>query len=160
MGAGKSTIGRALAREVKFDFYDSDEVIEDQTGADISWIFDLEGEAGFRKREQKVIEELTKKTNIVLATGGGAITIPENRVALAGRGTVIYLRTSLEQQLERTRRDNRRPLVNVASSVEEELKKIWITREPHYQEIADFSFDTDDLSVKAVTAQIIKQLSE
>src|SRR3990167_10997537 len=86
MGAGKSTIGRALAKELKLEFYDSDEVIEQRAGANIGWIFDLEGEEGFRRREQKVIEELTQKANIVLATGGGAIMAPENRTALSARG--------------------------------------------------------------------------
>ena len=85
MGAGKSTIGRTLAKELKLEFYDSDEVIEERTGADISWIFDVEGEEGFRRREQKVIDELTQKSNIVLATGGGVVMTPENRNALAGR---------------------------------------------------------------------------
>ena len=99
MGAGKSTIGRALAKELKLEFYDSDEVIEERAGADISWIFDIEGEEGFRRREQKVIDELTQKTNIVLATGGGVVITPENRNALAGRGTVIYLKTSFNSNL-------------------------------------------------------------
>ena len=98
MGAGKSTIGRALAKEVKLEFFDSDEVIEERAGADIAWIFDVEGEEGFRRREQKVIDELTQRTNIVLATGGGVVMTPENRNALAGSGTVIYLKTSLQHQ--------------------------------------------------------------
>jgi len=96
MGAGKSTIGRALANVLKFGFYDTDNVIESRAGVDISWIFDLEGEKGFRVREQRVLEELVEKNNIVLATGGGAVTIAENRAVLAARGTVVYLRTSLK----------------------------------------------------------------
>ena len=104
MGAGKSTIGRLLSQELKFEFYDSDKVIEDRCGADIPWIFDKEGEAGFREREESVIDELTQQKGIVLSTGGGAVLRAENRQHLASRGTVIYLCTSVEQQLARTAR--------------------------------------------------------
>lgn len=154
MGAGKSTIGRTLARELKLQFYDTDEVIEERCGADISWIFDVEGEEGFRVREMKVVEELTKKNNIVLATGGGVITSPENRNALAARGTVIYLRASLQQQYERTKRDTRRPLLQT-DNLMETLEKLRDEREPLYEELADMSFETDKLTVKAVAKQII-----
>lgn len=157
MGAGKSTIGRALAKELKLEFYDSDEVIEQRAGANIGWIFDIEGEEGFRRREQKVIEELTQKTNIVLATGGGAIMTPENRTALSARGIVIYLKTSLQQQYERTKRDTKRPLLQT-DNLEERLESLGEEREPHYTELADVSFDTDKLTVKAVANNIIKYL--
>jgi shikimate kinase len=157
MGAGKSTIGRALAKELKLDFFDSDEVIEERAGADIAWIFDIEGEDGFRKREQKVIEELTQKSNIVLATGGGVIMTPENRNALAGRGTVIYLKTSLHQQYERTKRDTKRPLLQT-DNLSETLERLRDEREPFYEELADVSFETDKLTVKAVANNIIKYL--
>lgn len=157
MGAGKSTIGRALAKELKLAFYDSDEVIEERSGADISWIFDIEGEEGFRKREQKVIDELTQKSNIVLATGGGVVMTPENRVALAARGTVIYLKTSLEQQYERTKRDTKRPLLQT-DNLEERLVSLREQREPLYEELADISFETDKLTVKAVANNIIKYI--
>ena len=158
MGAGKSTIGRTLARELKLDFYDSDEVIEERTGADISWIYDVEGEDGYRRREQKVIEELTQKTNIVLATGGGVIMTPENRNALAGRGTVIYLKTSLQQQFERTKRDStKRPMLQT-KDLEQRLESLRAECEPLYEELADVSFDTDKLTVKAVAHNIIKYI--
>lgn len=157
MGAGKSTIGRTLAKELKLEFYDSDEEIEERAGADISWIFDIEGEEGFRKREQRVIDELTRKNNIVLATGGGAVMTPENRTALAARGTVIYLKTSLEQQFERTRRDTRRPLLQT-DDLETRLQELREARDPLYEEIADISFETDKLTVKAVSNQIIKYI--
>ena len=157
MGAGKSTIGRTLAKELKLDFYDSDEVIEQRAGADVAWIFDIEGEDGFRKREQKVIEELTQLNNIVLATGGGVIMSPENRNALAARGTVIYLKTSLQQQYERTKRDTKRPLLQTAD-LESRLKELRTEREPFYDELADISFETDKLTVKAVANNIIKYL--
>ncbi len=158
MGAGKSTIGRTLAKELKLDFYDSDEVIEERTGADISWIFDVEGPEGYRRREQKVIEELTQKTNIVLATGGGVIMTPENRNALAGRGTVIYLKTSLQQQFERTKRDStKRPMLQ-AKDIEQRLEQLRVECEPLYEELADVSFDTDRLTVKSVSTHIIKYI--
>ena len=157
MGAGKSTIGRTLAKELKLEFYDSDEVIEQRTGADISWIFDVEGEEGFRKREQKIIEELTQKSNIVLATGGGVVTSPENRNALAARGTVIYLKTSLQQQYERTKRDTKRPLLQT-DDLEGRLEDLRQEREPYYEELADMSFETDKLTVKAVANNIIKYI--
>ncbi len=158
MGAGKSTIGRTLAKELKLDFYDSDEVIEERTGADISWIYDVEGEEGYRRREQKVIEELTQKTNIVLATGGGVIMTPENRNALAGRGTVIYLKTSLQQQFERTKRDStKRPMLQT-KDLEKRLEQLRMECEPLYEELSDVSFDTDRLTVKSVATHIIKYI--
>lgn len=158
MGAGKSTIGRTLAKELKLEFFDSDEVIEESTGADISWIYDVEGEAGYRRREQKVIEELTQKSNIVLATGGGVIMTPENRNALAGRGTVIYLKTSLQQQFERTKRDStKRPMLQT-KDLEKRLEALRIECEPLYEELSDMSFDTDKLTVKAVANNIIKYI--
>lgn len=157
MGAGKSTIGRALAKELQLDFYDSDEVIEERAGASIAWIFDIEGEEGFCKREQKVIEELTQKNNIVLATGGGVVMAAENRNLLASRGTVIYLKTSLQQQHERTKRDTKRPLLQT-KNLPELLKILDDEREPYYTALADISFETDKLTVKLVTKNIIKYL--
>lgn len=157
MGAGKSTIGRALAKELKLEFYDTDEVIEERTGATVAWIFDVEGEEGFRLREQRVVEELTQKNNIVLATGGGVVTTLENRTALAARGTVIYLKTSLQQQFERTKRDTKRPLLQTPN-LEMTLETLRDEREPFYNELSDVSFETDKLTVKAVANKIIKYL--
>ncbi len=157
MGAGKSTIGRALAKELHCDFYDSDQVIEQRTGADLAWIFDIEGEEGFRKREQQVIEELTQLQGIVLATGGGAIIMTENRNALAARGTVIYLKTSLDMQYKRTKRAAKRPLLQT-ENVKQTIDKLWKQREPLYNEIADLSFDTDSLSLRAIVNEIDKLL--
>ena len=111
MGAGKSTIGKRLARDLGMDFLDSDHVIEKRTGVDIPLIFEIEGEAGFRARERAVIEELTARRGVVLATGGGAILDPANRRALAARGTVIYLRATPEQSLARTSGSDHRPLI-------------------------------------------------
>ena len=111
MGAGKSTIGKYLAQHLKLRFADTDTEIEERTGADIPWIFDVEGEPGFRDREQQVVEEMTLWDDIVLATGGGVVMRPENRQALAGRGFVVYLRATVDEQVRRTRRDQRRPLL-------------------------------------------------
>lgn len=157
MGAGKSTIGRALAKELKLAFYDSDEVIEERAGASVAWIYDIEGEDGFRRREQKVIDELTQKHNIVLATGGGVVMTPENRNALAARGTVIFLMTSLQQQYERTKRDTKRPQLQT-NDLETRLEKLRQEQDPFYEELADVTFETDKLTVKAVANNIIKYL--
>lgn len=159
MGAGKSTIGRHVAQELNLDFFDSDQVIESRTGADIAWIYDLEGEEGFRKREKEVIEDLTSKTSIVLATGGGSIITPENRVALASRGIVIYLKSSLASQYDRTRRDAKRPQLHT-DNVKETITDLWEEREPLYQEIADYCFDTDHLPVKTIANKIITTLQK
>lgn len=155
MGAGKTTLGRLLASQLQLAFYDSDKVIEERCGASIPWIFDLEGEAGFRQREAAVIDELTQLPALVLATGGGSILLPENRAALKSRGKVIYLRTSLEQQLERTKHDQNRPLLQVSNPRQklEELKK---AREPLYLATAHLVIDTD----KKTPRQIINQIKQ
>jgi len=159
MGAGKSTIGKQIAKELGLDFYDSDSEVEKRCGADISWIFDIEGEQGFRKREADVIDQLSQLQNIVLATGGGAVITPENRTVLGSRGTVIFLHTSLEQQYDRTRRDTKRPLLQT-DDVEARIQQLWAEREPFYRELADFTFDTEALSIKAMANHIIKKLQE
>jgi shikimate kinase len=160
MGAGKSTIGRQLAKMLKMDFIDTDQEIEERTGADIAWIFDVEGEEGFRARECQILDELTSRHNIVLATGGGIVLDPKNRNLLAGRGTVVYLNTSVEQQLERTARDKRRPLLRQSELEEkrDELLRLRAIREPLYQEIAEVTVDTNDRSVRAVAKDILDVL--
>lgn len=160
MGAGKSTIGKSLARELKLEFFDADQEIEKRTGADIGWIFDVEGEEGFRVRESKIIDELSQKQGIVLATGGGAILTPENRKHLAARGTVVYLFTTVEQQVERTLRDKRRPLLQEVDDRETTLQDLMVDREPLYEEIADITVSTDQRTVKSVTQEIIRALEE
>ncbi len=157
MGTGKSSIGRALAKEMKRPFYDVDETIEQRAGASIAWIFDVEGEEGFRLREKKIVDELTQKTNIVLATSGGAILDPENRGYLASRGTVIYLKTSLAEQYERTKNDSKRPLLQV-DNLEETLQKLHSERKDIYSGLADVAFDTDQVGIKNVVSQIIEYL--
>jgi shikimate kinase len=158
MGAGKSSIGKQLAEQLKMEFVDTDTVIEERTGADIEWIFDIEGEQGFRKREETIIEELTELQGIVLATGGGAILSDKNRNFLAARGTVLYLDTSIVQQLERTRRDKKRPLLRNTDDPQQVFEKLREERDPLYSEIADYTFKTDASSVKAVARMIINEL--
>ncbi len=157
MGAGKSTIGRQLSKRLNMAFHDSDHEIEARTGVDIPLIFELEGEAGFRKREQTVIEELTRIPGIVLATGGGAILDPENRRHLSTRGRVIYLHASVNQQLRRTRRDRNRPLLQTADP-RARLEELMAIRDPLYREIADVIIETDGKRVRDVVRQIIQQL--
>ncbi len=157
MGTGKSSIGRALAKEMKRPFFDVDETIEQKTGASISWIFDVEGEEGFRLRERKVVDELTQKSNIVLATSGGAILDPDNRACLASRGTVIYLKTSLAEQFERTKNDSKRPLLQV-DDLENTLEKLHGERGDLYSSLADATFDTDQIGIKNVVSRIMEYL--
>ena len=159
MGAGKSTIGRQLARCLKLKFVDSDREIELRTGVDIPLIFELEGESGFRKRERKVIDELTTKSGIMLATGGGAVMDKLNRQHLAARGRVIYLHTSVEQQLQRTAHDRNRPLLQTANP-KQNLQKIAEVRDPLYREIADWVIETDGCRVRDVVQQIIHKIEQ
>ena len=157
MGAGKSAVGRQLARMLHLDFVDSDEEIESRTGVDIPFIFEKEGEAGFRKREAGVIDDLSKKEGIVLATGGGAILDPQNRNHLGARGFVIYLHTSVDQQLSRTRKGRDRPLL-ANDDPRGALEALMATREPLYREIADLNVDTDGRKVRAVANEIVDRL--
>ena len=157
MGAGKSTIGRQLSRQLKMTFYDSDREIENRTGVDIPLIFELEGEQGFRKRERLVIDELTSLPDIVLATGGGVILDAENRKHMAERGLVIYLHASVNQQLARTKHDRNRPLLQT-DNPRQRLGDLMQLRDPLYREIADLVINTDGKRVMAVVNQIIRKL--
>lgn len=158
MGAGKSTIGRQLARQLHLEFFDSDAEIERRTGADIAWVFELEGEQGFRQREEKVIEELTELTGIVLATGGGSILSKESRNRLSARGIVVYLQTTIDKQLARTQRDKRRPLLAEAENPREVLEELADSRNALYEEIADIVVRTDEQSSKIVIDEIIEKV--
>jgi shikimate kinase len=158
MGVGKTTIGKVLSEELGMDFFDSDREIEASTGADIPWIFDVEGEVGFRIRESKMIEILTQRKKIVLATGGGAILAPENRRWLSSRGTVVYLRASIKQQFERTSRDKNRPLLQTPDP-EKRIKELMQVRDPLYREAADLIVDTNRRNPKAVCNEILFQLN-
>ncbi len=159
MGSGKSAVGRKLAREIGREFHDSDDEIEARTGVDIPFIFEKEGEAGFRKREAKVIDDLTRHDGIVLATGGGAIQDPQSRNALAARGTVIYLHATVQQQLERTRKGRTRPLLQNGEP-ETILRDLMTIREPLYREIADMTIETDGRRVGAVAREIVNRLDD
>lgn len=159
MGAGKSTIGRQLARELKRAFVDSDKEIEARTGVDIPLIFELEGEAGFRRREAAVIAEVTQREDIVLATGGGAILLAENRAALMSRGVVVYLAAPLDQLYERTRRDRNRPLLQTENP-RQAIEELMAQRDPLYRSIADLIVETDSRTVRAIVRQIRNKLKE
>lgn len=157
MGAGKSTIGRQLAQQLNLSFFDSDQEIETRTGASISWVFDVEGEVGFRNREERIINELTQKTGIVLATGGGSILSGVIRDYLANRGLVIYLKTTIDKQLIRTKRDKRRPLLKLSkqTDIKELLISLANQRNPLYEEIADIIVSTDEHSARLVVNKIL-----
>ena len=157
MGAGKSAVGRQLARLLHLQFVDSDQEIESRTGVDIPFIFEKEGETGFRQREAKVIDDLSQKEGIVLATGGGAVIDPENRNHLGARGFVIYLHTSVDQQLSRTRKGRDRPLLENGDP-RAVLESLMATREPLYREIADLTVETDGRKVHAVANEILDRL--
>lgn len=157
MGAGKSTIGRQLADLLRKNFIDSDQEIERRTGASISLIFDVEGEAGFRRRESVVLDELTRCDNIVLATGGGAVLAQDNRSALKSRGTVVYLQASVATLVARTQRDRGRPLLQVGKR-RAKFEQIMSVREPLYVEVADVIVLTDRRSPAAVAQEIVARI--
>ncbi len=157
MGAGKSTIGRLLAKELRLPFIDSDKEIEERTGADIPWIFDVEGEQGFRDREQAVIEELLLGDNQLLATGGGAVMREANRAALKRGAVVVYLYASVEQQILRTARDRNRPLLQTEDPAAV-LRQLMAVRDPLYREVADIVVETDERPPRMVVLEILAQL--
>lgn len=159
MGAGKSTIGRLLAAELHLPFCDTDKAIEDRCGADIPWIFDVEGEDGFRARESSMLAELSEDSGLVLATGGGIILLAENRKMLRSRGFVVYLRASVDQQTARTAKDKNRPLLKLGEP-REVLEELMLVRDPLYTEVADMLIDTDSRSPKDVAKDIAKKLRE
>ena len=158
MGAGKTTIGRLLARKLNRRFVDSDHEIEARTGATIPWIFEIEGEACFRKREADVIRDLSAQDGLVLATGGGAVLNPKSRAYLAERGTVIYLRASIGSILQRTSHDKNRPLLQTADP-RAKLEELLEQRDPLYREIADLVIDTGRPNVQSMVQTILDQLA-
>ena len=156
MGAGKTTIGRQLAKALQLPFYDSDKAIEEQTGVDIPTIFEYEGEEGFRAREQNMIAELTQIDGIVLATGGGAILREANRKELTENGFVVYLQCSVDKILQRTKRDTQRPLLNTENP-RERIEKLFSEREPVYLSCADFKIETSSMQSKTVVQNILSE---
>ena len=159
MGAGKTTVGRLLGELLRQDFFDSDAEIEKATGADIPWIFDVEGEVGFRKRERKMIDFLTSKENIVLATGGGSVTAEESRRRLRERGDVVYLRASIDQQIRRMSGDNSRPLLQVEDR-ETQIRQLFAIRDPLYKEVSDISIETNGRNARFIAKEIHRQLNK
>jgi len=153
MGAGKTTVGRVLAKSLNKVFYDTDHEIERRTGVRVPLIFELEGEAGFRKREMAMIEELSQMSNIVLATGGGAVLMPENRNNLKSHGTVIYLRANVHELWLRTRNDKNRPLLQNADP-RGSLEQLFAKRDPLYREVATHIVDTGGQPVSQIVHQI------
>ncbi|MGA1562349.1 MAG: shikimate kinase AroK [Gammaproteobacteria bacterium] len=157
MGAGKTTLGKQLAKALKLKFVDSDEEIEKRTGVTIATIFDIEGEAGFRDREAAVIDELTQRDAIVLATGGGAVLREENRIHLKQRGTTVYLNATVDHLYNRTKRDHKRPLLQTADP-KARLQELFDLRDPLYREIADIVLSTGKQPVKTVLQHLLEQL--
>lgn len=159
MGVGKSTVGRMLARRLGLEFHDSDQVIEARTGVDIPLIFEIEGEAGFRRRERQVLHELTRLEGIVLATGGGAVLDADNRDDLRSRGYTVYLRADPDKLLQRTARDTQRPLLQGDDRLAR-IRQLLDEREELYREVADLIIDTDQLTVRRSVNAICRQLQQ
>jgi shikimate kinase len=157
MGSGKSAVGRHLARLLRLSFHDSDADIEAKTGVDVAFIFEKEGEEGFRVRERESIDRLTRLEGVVIATGGGAVIHPDNRRALAERGVVVYLETSVDQQLERTRHGKHRPLLN-DTDPKMKLSELMRQRAVLYLEVADLTVSTDGRRVQLVAEEIYREL--
>ena len=154
MGSGKSTVGKIISDELFLNFFDTDEEIENRTGASIDWIFDLEGEEGFRKRESGILEEMVQKNSVVLSTGGGIILSENNRELLSSRGTVFYLATPISVQIERTAKDKDRPLLKNGDPGQI-LKELHEKRKNLYESVSDYIVETEDKSSQEVASEII-----
>ena len=154
MGSGKSTVGKIISDELFLNFFDTDEEIENRTGASIDWIFDLEGEEGFRKRESVVLEEMVQKNSVVLSTGGGIILSENNRELLSSRGTVFYLATPISVQIERTAKDKDRPLLKNGDPGQI-LQELHEKRKNLYKSVSDHIIETEDKSSQEVASEII-----
>ena len=157
MGAGKSTVGKVLAKKLGRRFLDADHVIEERCGVKIPLIFEMEGEEGFRKREAQTIRDVTAEENIILATGGGAVLLPENRKALSERGTVIYLHANPIELWHRTKGSESRPLLR-SGDPKKILENLYAIRDPLYREIADHIIETGKPSVNQLVNTLIMQL--
>ena len=157
-GAGKSTVGRHLAAHLQATFFDLDEVIQERAGADIPWIFDVEGESGFRDRESAVVKDFASRDNVVIATGGGVVLRPENRIVMSNASTVVYLEASLSTLVSRTEGKTKRPLL-VGKDVRKVLQEIMAVREPLYREVADVTVESTGGSAKKLAGVIAKKLT-
>ena len=159
MGSGKTSTGRMLAKEMGYVFADTDEEVTKRTGVSIAYIFDVEGEEGFRKRECLALKECLNDNNTILSTGGGIVLSKENRDLLQDRGTVVYLQTSIRSQVKRTASTNNRPLLQ-NKDPEETLEKLMLTRAPLYEEIADITIMTDNKSLQEMSKEIQRAINE
>ena len=159
MGSGKTSTGRMLAKEMSYAFADTDEEVTKRTGVSIAYIFDVEGEEGFRKRECLALKECLNDNNTILSTGGGIVLSKENRDLLQDRGTVVYLQTSIRSQVKRTASTNNRPLLQ-NKDPEETLEKLMLTRAPLYEEIADITIMTDNKSLQEMSKEIQRAINE
>lgn len=159
MGSGKTSTGRMLAKEMGYAFADTDEEVTKRTGVSIAYIFDVEGEEGFRKRECLALKECLNDNNTILSTGGGIVLSKENRDLLQDRGTVVYLQTSIRSQVKRTASSNNRPLLQ-NNDPEETLEKLMLTRAPLYEEIADITIMTDNKSLQEMSKEIQRAINE
>ena len=153
MGVGKTTIGRVLARMMNLRFFDSDQEIELSSGANIPWIFDVEGESGFRERESRMISQLCQRRDIVLATGGGVILEKRNREVLCSNGTVVYLTAPIEKLVDRTKQDKNRPLLQT-NNPKQKLIELFEARNPLYKDVSDVVIDTQGKKPLAVASEI------
>ena len=159
MGSGKSTIGSIIAKRLNRAFQDSDDYIEDRTGVDIARIFDIEGEQGFRDRESNALVDLLSQNNQVIATGGGSVLRKENQKLLKQEGYIVFLDTSVKQQMQRLQRDKKRPLLQTENP-KERLEALFVERHPIYLELADLVVKTDRRMARRLAADIIKQLPD
>lgn len=159
MGAGKTTIGKLLSEELGLEFKDADREIEERSGVDIPWIFDREGEAGFRLRESSALEQLSHMDGVLISTGGGAVLMPQNRELMRRTGTVIYLHTTVREQVRRTARDRKRPLLQSGDPAKV-LAELMAVREPLYREVAHVVIETDSRGPKYVVQELTRRLQD
>jgi shikimate kinase len=158
MGCGKTTVGRQLASKLNQDFFDTDHEIINKTGVSIDHIFDIEGEEGFRRRESEVLESLCDMNNIVIATGGGVVLLPQNRLVLKNAGVVVYLSSSVEQLLRRTAKSKTRPLLENSSDRQKTITEIVNARDKYYREVATIVIDTTGKILNEVIDTIMNDL--
>lgn len=159
MGSGKTTIGRRVASELALEFFDCDEEIEKRTGVSINLIFDIEGEQGFRQREEQMLEQLSKTRGALIATGGGAVLSAANRALMKRRGFVVWLRTPVDQQLRRLENDKQRPLLQLPNR-RQKLEGLATERDPLYREVADLVFDSGDRSARFMARKLVTRLRD